>query len=182
MNFRAFIIRHDEDHVENFTKVLSIDRDLFKGETWKRNDIVSVHVITHAAAAVCNSAPELEKFMKTPQLDKRVSDAPKKVEDRVKRDWEKSMKPFIEVDLEKSAAGARAAAEKAKGEYEAAQKNSDKAGAAFAKNLKDKAAAAATAAEEQAAKVAEQKKVAAIQKQRDAETAKAAEAGAGGGN
>ena len=60
----AHVVRHSNTKIENFFKVDCISRDLFDQETWVRNDIVEVHVVTLTQGFVAKDALQLAHLMK----------------------------------------------------------------------------------------------------------------------
>lgn len=62
--FKAHVVKHDNSKAENFIPVDSISSDLFKQKTWKRNNIVEVHVVAPTIGFVATDAAALERNMK----------------------------------------------------------------------------------------------------------------------
>ena len=60
----AHVVKHSNTKIENFYKVTAISSELLSQETWRRNDIVEVHVATWTSGFVAKSALELAHLLK----------------------------------------------------------------------------------------------------------------------
>jgi hypothetical protein len=61
-NFKAYIVKYDNSDPKNFIPMENLPSELFDQETWKRNKIKEVHVLS-SVAFVANTALKLRALM-----------------------------------------------------------------------------------------------------------------------